>query len=201
MRLFRPLSVFSRLYPDAIFRIKTQEKLLCLTFDDGPDPASTPQILEILGRHGVQAIFFCTGIKAEKYPDLIARIKSAGHLIGNHGYSHLNGWRTSCRSYIEDTCAADIHTSFSLFRPPYGRIAMCQFHTLKKKYGIVFWDLMPYDFDPSFGPARSLGILKEKIRPGSVIALHDTPLSCAGVILVDFLDHAEYEGYSFINTI
>lgn len=197
MRLFRPWSGFSRLYPDAIFRIKTQEKLLSLTFDDGPDPASTPQILGILKRYGIRATFFCTGIKAEKYPDLVSEIKIAGHQIGNHGYSHLNGWRTDFKNYSEDIYRADELTSSEIFRPPYGRLTFRQYSGLKDKYRIFFWDLMPYDFDPSFGAGRSLNILKRKIRPGSVIVLHDTPLSSAGRILEEYIEFAIKNGYKF----
>lgn len=197
MRLFRPWSVSTRLYPEAIFRIKTREKLLSLTFDDGPDAASTPAILEILDRYDVKAAFFCTGIKAEKYPELIREIKAAGHIIGNHGYSHLNGWKTSCRNYVADVSKADGLTSSEIFRPPYGRITMCQYQTLLRKYRIVLWDVMPYDFDPAFGAEKCHDVLRKKIRPGSVIVLHDTPLSCAGVILDEFLRYAFSEGYSF----
>jgi peptidoglycan/xylan/chitin deacetylase (PgdA/CDA1 family) len=197
MRLFRPWSAFSRLYPGALFRIETQEKLLLLTFDDGPDPASTPGLLEILEKYNIKAAFFCTGIKAEKYPWLTGEIKAAGHVVGNHGYSHLNGWITSCRNYLADVAQADNLTSPELFRPPYGRLTMCQYYTLLKKYSIVLWDLMPYDFDSSFGHEGTLEVLKKKIRPGSIIVLHDTPLSCAGEILEEFLNYAVSGGWFF----
>jgi peptidoglycan/xylan/chitin deacetylase (PgdA/CDA1 family) len=97
MRLFRPCFIAGWLYPEAIFRIRTTEKLLCLTFDDGPDPGSTPQLLDILDKYNIKSLFFCDGRAAEKYPDLIKRMISRGHIIGNHGYSHLDGWRTSLK--------------------------------------------------------------------------------------------------------
>jgi len=74
MRLFRPCFIAGWLYPDAIFRIRTTEKLLCLTFDDGPDPDSTHQLLDILDKHDIKVLFFCDGRAAEKYPDLIKRM-------------------------------------------------------------------------------------------------------------------------------
>jgi peptidoglycan/xylan/chitin deacetylase (PgdA/CDA1 family) len=186
-----------RLYSDAIFRIKTNEKRLLLTFDDGPDPASTPLILEILSTYHVSAIFFCTGIKAEKYPGLMETIRSSGHTIGNHGYSHLSGWKTSKSSYVADIERADGLTSSDLFRPPYGRLTPGQYSSLKKKYKIFFWDLMPYDFDTSLGVRNVIKILREKIRPGSIIVLHDSPLSCAAGMLEEFLEYAGSEGYGF----
>lgn len=198
MRLFRPCFAARYLYPEAVFRIKTAEKVLCLTFDDGPDPVSTPLILKVLGEYGIKAIFFCNGRRAETYPDLADQIKSEGHVIGNHGHSHLNGWRTSTRDYMEDVTKAASFTSGRLFRPPFGRLTFRQFHELNKNFLIWFWDLMPYDFDVSFGEKQILRILKEKIRPGSVIVLHDTPYSAAAGILPEFIDHAKGKGYRFI---
>ena len=197
MRLFRPGFFAACLYPEAIFRIKTTEKLLCLTFDDGPNPDSTPQILNILDLCKIKALFFCDGRAAEKYPDLINQITSKGHIIGNHGYNHLNGWKTSTENYIADIEKAAAITSAGLFRPPYGRLRFMEYRKLKKKYKIVFWDLMPYDFDASFGSENSLKILKSKLRPGSVIVLHDNPNSAAIKILKEFLAFAVGEGYRF----
>jgi peptidoglycan/xylan/chitin deacetylase (PgdA/CDA1 family) len=197
MRLFR-LSLFAGfLYPEAIFRIKTTEKKLCLTFDDGPDPESTPQLLRILQNYNVKGIFFCDGNSAEKHANLIELIKSEGHLIGNHGYSHYNGWITPFKDYISDVESADRFTSDGLFRPPYGRLKLSQYLRLKKRYKIIFWDVMPYDFDNSFGQENSLRILKMKIRQGSIIVFHDKSESCANKILEEFIVFALNKGYRF----
>jgi len=197
MRLFRPGFFAACLYPEAIFRIKTTEKLLYLTFDDGPSPDSTPQILDILDLCNIKAVFFCDGRAAENYPDLIRQITSKGHIIGNHGYNHLNGWKTSTEKYIADIEKAAAFTSDRLLRPPYGRLRFGQYRKLKKNYKIVFWDLMPYDFDASFGNEKSLQVLKNKIRPGSVIVLHDNTKSAAITILKEFLDFVIDDGYRF----
>jgi peptidoglycan/xylan/chitin deacetylase (PgdA/CDA1 family) len=197
MRLYRPWYLMRCLYPGAVFRIKTPQKVLFLTFDDGPDPVSTPAILGILERYKVKAVFFCNGSKAEKYPDLIHQIKQNGHTTGNHSYSHSDGWVTSLKKYIEDVSRADECTSANLFRPPYGHLTPGQFRALRKKYRIVFWDVMPYDFDKSFGSGNVLRILKKKIRRGSIIVLHDNPDTKAEVILGYFIASAVKEGYEF----
>lgn len=197
MRLFRPLSVFDSLYPEAVFRIKTTEKRILLTFDDGPDPDSTPFIIELLKQSGTRAVFFCSGNKAERHPELISVLKLHGHIIGNHGYSHLNGWRTSISDYLSDTARADEYTSSALFRPPYGRITFSQYRALKSKYRVFFWSLMPYDFDPSFGSMNSLKILKRKTAPGSIIVLHDSPSSCSRDILEEYIEFVISRGFSF----
>lgn len=198
MRLFRPGIFPACFYPEAVFRIKTGEKVLCLTFDDGPDPVSTPLILKILDRRHVNALFFCNGKAAEKYPDIIDAMISSGHLIGNHGYEHLNGWTTSLKCYLNNVTAAAPFTSEKIFRPPYGRLRLNQYRNLKTSYKIMFWDIMPFDFDYSFGKENSLRILVKKIRPGSVIVLHDTPGSSALSILNDFIEFSLDTGYRFI---
>ncbi len=197
MRLFRPLFVLRLIWPGAIFRIRTDEKLLCLTFDDGPDPETTPAVLDILAVHKVKAIFFCCGSAAEINHGLVTRIKSDGHLVGNHGYRHLDGWKTNTQVYLRNFAAAAPFTSGKLLRPPWGRIRPRQYRELSGKYRIVFWDLMPYDFDSRLDGARVLGILKRKIRPGSVIVLHDTASSSVLSFLDEFIRFARSEGYKF----
>lgn len=109
----------------------------------------------------------------------------------------MNGWKTSTEKYIADIEKAAAITPGSLFRPPYGRLRFGQYRKLKKRYIIVFWDLMPYDFDASFGSENSLKILKCKIRPGSVIVLHDNPNSAANAILREFLTFTLNDTYRF----
>lgn len=197
MRLFRPCFFARWFYPGALFRVKTTEKVLWLTFDDGPDPVSTPVLLNILGKHDVKALFFCSGRAAEKYPDLIGLIKTEGHIIGNHGYSHLNGWKASTVNYLTDIDRAAAETSSSFFRPPFGRLSLRQYWRLNRKYKCIFWDLMPYDFDCSFGHKNALQILKKKMRSGSIIVLHDNSKSTATLILDDFIIFAMNKGYRF----
>jgi peptidoglycan-N-acetylglucosamine deacetylase len=196
MRLFRPGLLARGLYPEALFRVKTTEKVLYLTFDDGPDPLSTPQLLHILNKYKVKALFFCTGTAAVMYPNIIKQIKSEGHSIGNHGYSHLNGWKTDPLKYIDDVRKAAEFTSDRFFRPPFGRITPRQMRKLKA-YKIILWDIMAYDFDSAFGSQKSLRILRKKIRPGSIIVLHDKSGSCADKILEDFILFAHENGFRF----
>lgn len=197
MRLFRPYFFTNWLFPEAISRISNTEKVLCLTFDDGPDPVSTIPLLNMLASHKVTAAFFCDGIASEKYPDLINLIKKDGHIIGNHGYNHLDGWKTSCRKYLADIKHAAQFTSDELFRPPFGRLRLNQYDNLIKTYRIILWDIMPYDFDKRFGSRNSMKILKRKIRPGSVIVLHDSRHSTILEFIEEFILFSIKEGYNF----
>lgn len=197
MRLFRPGFLVARFYPDAIVRIKTTSKVVYLTFDDSPNMVSTSRILDILKSHNVKATFFCNGREAEHFPQIMEQIRADGHITGNHAYSHIDGWGSGTKEYLSDVSRAAPFTSKTLFRPPFGHLRFRQYRKLKEKYNIVFWDLMPYDFDGSFGKGNSLRILKAKIRPGSIIVLHDSATSCVREILADFLTFAFREGYRF----
>jgi len=197
MRLYRPLFILKLFYPEALFRVKTDESILFLTFDDGPDPGTTPRILTILDKHNIKATFFCNGVSSGRFPELMGEIVSTGHIIGNHGYSHPDGWRTNTVKYIEDIGKASGFTSDFIFRPPYGRIRLQQYRKLKRKYRIVFWDIMTYDYDYRMNPGRISMMLKNKIRPGSVIVFHDKATSSVLSILDDFIYYAIGKGYSF----
>jgi peptidoglycan/xylan/chitin deacetylase (PgdA/CDA1 family) len=200
MRLFRPFLMTSRLFPGAVTRIRTGEKLVWLTFDDGPDPASTPHILDVLSSYHLSAAFFCKGNAAEQYPGLMNDIRSGGHIVGNHGYSHIDGWSLSGKEYIADVEKAVPFTSDTLFRPPYGHITPSQYRVLSKKFRIILWDIMPYDFDAALGPDDSLHILLSKMRSGSVIVLHDNKRSLAHRFLDEFIARSLDNGYSFIQS-
>jgi peptidoglycan/xylan/chitin deacetylase (PgdA/CDA1 family) len=197
MRLFRLGFLAVRLFPEALFRGKTTEKILYLTFDDGPDIISTLPLLNILARYKIKSVFFCSGKSASESPDLINKIRSGGHVIGNHGYNHLNGLFTSKQKYLSDIRLAAESTSDSIFRPPYGQLRISQYREIKKSYRIIMWDIMPYDFDKKFGSERSLSVLKKMVRPGSVIVLHDTRESTVLDFLEDFILFANDRGYRF----
>jgi peptidoglycan-N-acetylglucosamine deacetylase len=185
------------IYPDAIFRITGTGKKLYLTFDDGPDPVSTPRILDILQSNDVTATFFCTGSKVLGSPGLLGRIAAGGHTIGNHGFSHLNGLKTPVRTYCADIFKGRDVTSSNLFRPPYGRLRVRQYRILERTMRIVFWDIMPYDFDKSMSPEASYSILSSRCRPGSVIVLHDKPGSNVLEYLDRFIRSSLDKGYTF----
>ncbi|MFH0842932.1 MAG: polysaccharide deacetylase family protein [Bacteroidota bacterium] len=197
MRLFRSWPFSAIIYPSALFRIRTGEKTACLTFDDGPDPSSTPAILRILDRFNIKTVFFCSGEAAVKHPELTSLIRSAGHLIGNHGYRHLDGWETAAGIYINNVKEADSLTSDIYFRPPFGRMTPRQYRELSKKYKIILWDIMAYDFDPAFGAEKSLSVLNDKLRPGSIIVLHDSPQSKCIHFLEEFIESSVNRNFRF----
>jgi peptidoglycan/xylan/chitin deacetylase (PgdA/CDA1 family) len=197
MRNYRRPFPAAVIYPDAVYTISGGGKKLYLTFDDGPDPESTPLILDILRSHDVKATFFCTGSRVLASPGLFARMAASGHTIGNHGFSHLNGLTTPVRTYCADVLRGRNITCSNLFRPPYGRLRVRQYRILERTMQIVFWDIMPYDFDQGLTSEESYDILMKRIRPGSVIVLHDKATSSALQYLDRFLQKALAAGWSF----
>jgi len=198
IRFFRLPVIFRLLFPDAIFSLENKSvNSVFLTFDDGPDPGITPDILKILGIHGIKATFFCTGRNIEKYPGLFSEIVAEGHNIGNHGYLHLKGLGTRLPIYIENAEKGAKLTNSTLFRPPYGSISRRQYSLLKRKWKIIFWDLMLYDFDRSFREGGPMSALQRLVRPGSVIVLHDNSRSSAGEFLDEAIIFLKSKGYTF----
>jgi len=198
IRFFRLPGIFRVLYPEAVFRLENDcRNEVCLTFDDGPDPVTTPDILKILRNHGIKATFFCTGHNVEKYPELFKEIIDGGHQVGNHGYMHIKGLITKVPEYLENAEKGYLITNSILFRPPYGSISKREYNLLRQRNKIVFWDLMVYDFDRSFRKGGPLSTLKRLVRPGSVIVLHDNSRSCAGEFLDEAIIFLKSEGYRF----
>lgn len=200
MRFYRPPLLQRLLMPGALFRLDTNgRKEIALTFDDGPDPDSTPLILDMLGSENVTAAFFCNGERADRFPGLINQIASAGHIVGNHGYLHLKGFGTGISEYVRNVEMAAGNTSGYLFRPPYGNITLSQYKAVSRKYKVVMWDLMPYDFDVSISATVVMKTILARVRPGSVIVLHDTPAGSCLTILGKVIRELGSLGYSFVN--
>jgi peptidoglycan/xylan/chitin deacetylase (PgdA/CDA1 family) len=198
IRFYRPPFFLKLFYPESVFRLQTGGgKELMLTFDDGPDPATTPLILEILRKHGVKALFFCTGKAAQDYPALLRSISDDGHQTGNHGFNHVRGWWLGRGEFIANLETGSKITGSNFFRPPYGSINPFQYTRVKSPHKIVFWDLMVYDFDKGHGSARTLAVLSRMVRPGSIIALHDRSGSCAPEILDEAIRLLKGRGYTF----
>jgi peptidoglycan-N-acetylglucosamine deacetylase len=162
----------NKMIPGMTFSMAGMADALYLTFDDGPHRETTPRLLELLGRHQARATFFCLGRNAEKHPVLIDSIISEGHAIGNHSWSHPNGWLTGTGKYMADVGRASGVIASKIFRPPYGRITPAQYMELKKHYKIIMWTRQFADYRPGFNPSS---INLEKISGGEIIVMHDSP--------------------------
>lgn len=201
---YQPPGWLRLLYPDRLWRVDTRTPLLYLSFDDGPHPEATPFVLDCLSRYGIKATFFCIGKNVERYPDLYHQLLAQGHRVGNHTYHHVNGWQTSVSRYQEEVTRAAVVIQSNLFRPPYGRLTSPQARAVIDALGpkdtrIVMWDLLSGDFDTRLSGEQCFAICKDRIRPGSVIVMHDSQKAYARmrVALPLLIDHALSEGYTF----
>ena len=194
MRFYQsPSGPFRHLLPELVWCLPGEDRKILLTFDDGPDPVSTPVILDILAEKNASAIFFCLGRNVERYPLLYDRIVSEGHIVGNHTYSHLDGWRTGVDEYLRDVEQAGRFIESDLFRPPFGRIRPSQIRRLKSKFRIMMWSWMFLDFS---GVERtgSRRIPHEKyLYPGSILVFHDSQKAApiTRLLLKDLLEQID----------
>ncbi len=180
-------------------RREAGKRQIFLTFDDGPCPDTTPQLLDILDRNGVKATFFCVGDNVRKYPELFAEIQRRGHHVGNHTMHHLRGFRTPCQTYLDDVAEADRYIGSTLLRPPYGRIRWSQLRALRKRYTVVFWDVITRDYNHDLTPEFVAGIVRRYARNGSIIVFHDSKKAAKNMLaaIQPSIDFLKSEGYDF----
>lgn len=163
-----------RIFSSLVWRIPTQEKVLYLTFDDGPIPVVTPWVIRLLEEYRAKGTFFCVGANVRKYPEVYAELLRGGHKTGNHTEHHTNGWTVYNRIYFKEVfqCARVVRSR--LFRPPYGKIRFTQIARLKKDYRIVMWDVLSKDYDPDLTGEQVADRVIRSAGPGSIVVFHDS---------------------------
>ena len=168
-------SIMTRLFPSRVWRIPATQKLLYLSFDDGPHPTITPKVLDMLTAHGAKASFFCIGDRVKRFPDIYQRIIDEGHAVGNHSFHHLNGWKTNDDDYGNDVENAAKVIDSSLFRPPYGRMKGSQARAISAKgFKTIMWTVLSGDYDTKIGPAECVKRVLNNIEPGFIFLFHDS---------------------------
>lgn len=175
------------------------EKALYLTFDDGPNPDTSPIILDILNMHDVRATFFCVGENVNKYPETYRKILDAGHAVGNHTYNHLKGWETSTKDYIKNVEKCTEVVKSKLFRPPYGKMKRSQQRALFRQYNIFMWTVLSRDYDHRIDAHTCLEKTWKYTQPGAIILFHDSlkTIDKLKVVLPEYLSMAKETGYTF----
>jgi peptidoglycan/xylan/chitin deacetylase (PgdA/CDA1 family) len=186
------------IYPNAIWNLPSERKVLYLTFDDGPNPVVTEKILELLEEYDAKATFFCIGKNIEQHPELLKLVKSKGHHIGSHTYSHINGWESNSTDYLTDYQKGRELASSNLFRPPYGRILLNPLQTIQKQDKVIMWDILSKDYDASITPETVLNNVLRNIKPGAIIVFHDSEKAKKNVLAVlpQLLQYLKQQGYA-----
>ena len=198
--MVRPPTYLRFLYPGVVWNKPTKEKILYLTFDDGPTPEVTSSVLDLLSLYNAKATFFCIGENVKKHPTLYNRIKSEGHSIGNHTHTHPNSWKVNGDFYLNDVEEASKVIDTTLFRPPYGKLTPFTLFALRKKFRIVMWDVISCDFDENVPSSQVEKNVIKNATKGSIIVFHDSVKAAPRMlkVLPTILKHYSESGYSFL---
>jgi peptidoglycan/xylan/chitin deacetylase (PgdA/CDA1 family) len=160
-------------------RLDPRAGIVALTFDDGPDPRTTPEFLDLLGELGVRATFFVIGVRAEAHPELIARMVDEGHAVGSHSGSHIDAWHAAKGDLRQDyhrgrvAIESIVGGSAPLFRPPRGHVTMASAVAIRRE-GLRPWLWSVNGGD--YGEGAELAKIVRRttsVAAGDVILLHD----------------------------
>jgi peptidoglycan/xylan/chitin deacetylase (PgdA/CDA1 family) len=193
-----------------ISHVRTTEPIVALTFDDGPHPRFTPQLLEVLGKHGAHATFFMLGTMARRHPEIVREVAERGHAIGNHTSSHPCLPLVSRLERLRQirSCSRALRPyEQKLFRPPYGQrdLGSC-IDAAVLGYSIIAWNAHPFDWLDHDAEWMANHMIAH-LEPGSIITLHDALYSMLDekhadrtptVRAVDLLLEKMGHGYRFV---
>lgn len=191
--------VAAKIFRDLTWHFTGKDNELYLTFDDGPTPGITPWVLSLLKEYDAKATFFCLGKNVKKYPELYKQILNEGHSVGNHSYSHLKGWLTSNKRYINNVNKAAYYIDSDLFRPPFGKIRPKQVAIIKKDFKIIIWDVLTKDYHVKLDKEKCFHNLIDRTDSGSIIVFHDTLKAEKKLkyVLPKALKHFSEQGFVF----
>ncbi len=175
MLLARIPRLLGKVFRSFVWEIPTNERIVYLTFDDGPTPGVTEWVLNELDRYDAKATFFCLGKNVQAHPDIYSSITDRGHSVGNHSFSHVKGFRNSVQAYVDDVQKASAFIQSELYRPPYGRLRSKQRIRLQEdRYKIVMWTTLSIDYNSKLEGRQVISNVTDHVRPGSIIVFHDS---------------------------
>ena len=197
--------VGSNVYLKSVCKGAVKDKVVTLTFDDGPDELMTPKVLDVLKRYDIKAVFFLIGEKVDKNPDIVRRIVEEGHIVANHIYSHSGLFPLSGKGKVMQElqkCGESIKNAIGryplLFRPPFG-VTNPIIGRAVNAQGLktIGWSIRSLDTVDGKTRAEILRKVEAKLHPGAIILLHDR---CAksDELLESIIESALNRNYSFI---
>ncbi len=192
-----------------IYKADTKNKVIALTFDDGPDERYTPQILDVLQKHNVKATFFFLGSRVNKYPDMAKKVHEDKHVIGNHTYWHPELTKTSVENMVweikknEKEIQNVLHMKTNLFRAPYGALNEALVKKLAELgYRGIGWSIDTEDWKNKSGEEIKQNMLQEA-HPGAIVLMHSAghwtqDLSGTAQALDEVIPILKSKGYKFV---
>lgn len=174
------MSMRSGLWCRATWRAPSPRPQVALTYDDGPDPRSTPALLDLLDERQVKATFFCVGEKVREHPELVQRMHAAGHVLGNHSQAHSFWTNFYSTGRLEQELAACQQALQAVtgqapryFRPPFGYTNHATAPAAKAlSLEVVGWQVRGFD-TAGRPPQRVIDRVLKRVRPGGIVLLHD----------------------------
>jgi peptidoglycan/xylan/chitin deacetylase (PgdA/CDA1 family) len=196
--------VLGTLFPDVIWTLRTRERVIAITFDDGPDPTFTPEVLAILRKHGITATFFLVGERVRRFPEFLRQIRNEGHDVGNHSDSWHRTIQTGNDEFERDLLRAEqsleLRDAPKLFRPAGGLIRSEQIRLLRShQYSVVLGSA--YAFDPYRPPTKYIEwAITRGLKEGAIIVLHDSGGNRWNTVkaLPAIIENAHAAGYRFV---
>lgn len=155
-----------------------KNRILALTYDDGPSDVVTPQLLDLLGRYSARGTFFMLGRQAQRHPAIADRILHEGHTVGCHSAQHLNAWKT-----LPSAAVADIRDGYELlarwvtpdgmYRPPYGKMTLPTYAEIRRRDASIWW--WTIDSGDTFDTLPRVGDIADHVRKenGGIVLMHD----------------------------
>lgn len=206
-------SIAKKIFSNYTWDLPSDEKVIYLTFDDGPTEEITPWVLRQLKSFNARATFFCIGNNIDKNPHIFKNIIEEGHTIGNHTYNHLKGWKSKTKDYLRNVelCEEAVKSHIpvpvvianknaNLFRPPYGKLKPKQGKKLiEQGYKIIMWDVLSFDWDQSINKETCLNNVLSKTTSGSIVVFHDSEKAARNMqyALPKTLDYFSNQGFCF----
>lgn len=202
------LSPESRVQDGVVYRVATEEKVVALTFDDGPHPIFTPELLRVLGKYNVKATFFMIGRRMDAYPRTVEAVVKAGHVIANHTYDHPKNIELEPRNELVrelDMCERVIERftgkRAQLFRPPKGLVDGRVLSVVSEEgYTTILWTVCA-DHHDAPTPDLMARRVTDRVRPGDIVLAHDgrfptrwKDVTAAQLIIVSL----RKQGYRFV---
>lgn len=212
--IYGPLPALLRKYwTREKLRQETDKPQLVLTFDDGPDSRYTQEILAVLARYQVKAVFFLVGNKALKQHKIVTQILAEGHQLGFHSMQHKNGLLVGPFSQKKDffhwqAIAQSYHWPISYYRPPWGLANIsAMYYAHKFHYPVLYWSVIVGDWDKRHSGEELCNRLLSQVHNGAVICLHDSGEGTGGdtdaaantvAALEKFIPMMQRVGYEFV---
>lgn len=197
--------LFEILFPRYVWRIRTSDKKIFLTFDDGPIPVVTEWVLEELKKYNAKATFFVVGDNVKRNPEIFQKILIEGHRVGNHTQNHIKGWSNETDDYLanfkecQNSISALKPSGVNLFRPPYGQIKRSQAREIFKTHKILMWSVLTRDYEVKLSEEQCLKKAIRQTSAGSIVLFHDSLKAQKNLyyVLPRFLEYFSKKGYEF----